>query len=386
MNLRVVDTEFQFDRRKLTIFFEADDFVQFHHFVRDIYKAYKTRIWLEQVGGTGSLTRPKDGPNDWDAQKGGARAQHEPRNSIDGCSESGHSGAILHHDRILSPVEAAGFSTLNDITNGAHSGTMADGWIHVQENCDAGVKISQTPSSSSGSLQTSNVDQASHQAHYLLPSSLLHEVLQAPRPLVFSSSTSGMSMPSTIIRGSAMSDMPRTSSLWAGMTTQPQFLSAESWSSGTENEVLSSATPTDAPLFPLPTLNIYTSLQGNIAPTPGLQQSPALSTPSHMKELRKNAPKFSEHNYSAVPAVEFICGITGELMNDPVTIADGCSYERAAIIAWLARHRISPTTKRLLPNKGVTSNRSLRTAIDRFRDKRLQERLDHLFFVLRLDE
>ena len=76
MNLRVVDTEFQFDRRKLTIFFEADDFVQFHHFVRDIYKAYKTRIWLEQVGGTGSLTRPKDGPNDWDAQKGGARAQH----------------------------------------------------------------------------------------------------------------------------------------------------------------------------------------------------------------------------------------------------------------------------------------------------------------------
>ena len=105
-----------------------------------------------------------------------------------------------------------------------------------------------------------------------------------------------------------------------------------------------------------------------------------------MKELRKNAPKFSEHNYSAVPAVEFICGITGELMNDPVTIADGCSYERAAIIAWLARHRISPTTKRLLPNKGVTSNRSLRTAIDRFRDKRLQERLDHLFFVLRLDE
>jgi len=43
MALTILDTEFQFDHAKLTIFFEATRYVQFHQLVREIYKVLHTR-------------------------------------------------------------------------------------------------------------------------------------------------------------------------------------------------------------------------------------------------------------------------------------------------------------------------------------------------------
>ena len=41
---------------------------------------------------------------------------------------------------------------------------------------------------------------------------------------------------------------------------------------------------------------------------------------------------------------EYKCPITAEIMEDPVVIADGKTYERAAIEQWLARSNLSPMT------------------------------------------
>ena len=40
----------------------------------------------------------------------------------------------------------------------------------------------------------------------------------------------------------------------------------------------------------------------------------------------------------------FYCPISRELMVDPVTLADGHSYEREQIVRWLATHNTSPKT------------------------------------------
>ena len=40
----------------------------------------------------------------------------------------------------------------------------------------------------------------------------------------------------------------------------------------------------------------------------------------------------------------FMCPITSELMADPVSTADGFSYEREAITTWLEEHSTSPLT------------------------------------------
>jgi len=47
--MNVTDAEFQFDRNKLTFFFESEGRVDFRELVRDLFSIYKTRIWMQQV-------------------------------------------------------------------------------------------------------------------------------------------------------------------------------------------------------------------------------------------------------------------------------------------------------------------------------------------------
>lgn len=47
--MNVVDAEYQFDRHKLTFFFEANCRVDFRELVRDLFSIYKTRIWMQQI-------------------------------------------------------------------------------------------------------------------------------------------------------------------------------------------------------------------------------------------------------------------------------------------------------------------------------------------------
>ena len=47
--MKVVSAEYQFDRHKLTFYFEADRRIDFRELVRDLFALYKTRIWLQQM-------------------------------------------------------------------------------------------------------------------------------------------------------------------------------------------------------------------------------------------------------------------------------------------------------------------------------------------------
>ncbi|ORX49916.1 PSP1-domain-containing protein [Hesseltinella vesiculosa] len=46
LNIKVVNAEYQWDRRKLTFYFLADRRVDFRELVRELFKLYKTRIWM----------------------------------------------------------------------------------------------------------------------------------------------------------------------------------------------------------------------------------------------------------------------------------------------------------------------------------------------------
>lgn len=56
--MHVVDAEYQFDRHKLTFFFEADCRVDFRDLVRDLFSIYKTRIWMQQLDKNTSTSAP----------------------------------------------------------------------------------------------------------------------------------------------------------------------------------------------------------------------------------------------------------------------------------------------------------------------------------------
>jgi hypothetical protein len=47
--MAVLDAEYQFDRHKLTFYFEAEKRIDFRDLVNELFSLYKTRIWMQQV-------------------------------------------------------------------------------------------------------------------------------------------------------------------------------------------------------------------------------------------------------------------------------------------------------------------------------------------------
>uniref|UniRef100_A0A3B4YYP2 WD repeat, SAM and U-box domain-containing protein 1 n=1 Tax=Stegastes partitus TaxID=144197 RepID=A0A3B4YYP2_9TELE len=83
--------------------------------------------------------------------------------------------------------------------------------------------------------------------------------------------------------------------------------------------------------------------------------------------LRKIEALMAEQSGSEAPD-EFLCPITRELMKDPVIAADGYSYERECIESWIrGKNKTSPMTNLPLQTTLLTPNRSLKTAITRWK-------------------
>ncbi len=62
----------------------------------------------------------------------------------------------------------------------------------------------------------------------------------------------------------------------------------------------------------------------------------------------------------------FLCPITQDLLNDPVMLLDGHTYERKAIVDWLKRSDRSPLTNEVLPATTMLDNYALKSAIENF--------------------
>ena len=47
--MMVLDAEFQYDRKKLTIYYYSDVRIDFRGFVKELYSLFYARIWMENV-------------------------------------------------------------------------------------------------------------------------------------------------------------------------------------------------------------------------------------------------------------------------------------------------------------------------------------------------
>ena len=63
---------------------------------------------------------------------------------------------------------------------------------------------------------------------------------------------------------------------------------------------------------------------------------------------------------------DYICPITAEIMNDPVSTLDGFTYEREAITEWLRTKDTSPNTGAKLESKTLIPNLMARSMIRSF--------------------
>ncbi|KAI9826159.1 MAG: hypothetical protein M1819_007415 [Sarea resinae] len=49
LNMEILDAEFQMDWKKLTFYYFADSYINFNSLVTDLFKVYKTRIWMSAI-------------------------------------------------------------------------------------------------------------------------------------------------------------------------------------------------------------------------------------------------------------------------------------------------------------------------------------------------
>lgn len=67
---------------------------------------------------------------------------------------------------------------------------------------------------------------------------------------------------------------------------------------------------------------------------------------------------------------DFVCPITHEILQDPVLIEDGFTYERSAILEWFSKEKItSPMTNAVLTSTEVYSNDKLKREIENYMKK-----------------
>lgn len=51
LDMVIVDAEYQFDRRKLTFYYDSPNRPDFRHLVRELYQRFRARIWMEKAKG-----------------------------------------------------------------------------------------------------------------------------------------------------------------------------------------------------------------------------------------------------------------------------------------------------------------------------------------------
>ena len=75
-------------------------------------------------------------------------------------------------------------------------------------------------------------------------------------------------------------------------------------------------------------------------------------------------------------ATNIMCPITLMIMDDPVVLSDGFTYERQAIERWLEHNSKSPMTNIPLRNKNLTDNRHLKSLISSWKQKKEKEKME----------
>ncbi|KAJ6129950.1 hypothetical protein N7512_002730 [Penicillium capsulatum] len=101
LNMEILDAEFQMDWKKLTFYYFADSYINFNSLVTDLFKIYKTRIWMSAINPASFVTPTTaglQGPSGManplysqDASHGDRRPPHDAR-VYGGARESMESG------------------------------------------------------------------------------------------------------------------------------------------------------------------------------------------------------------------------------------------------------------------------------------------------------
>jgi len=81
LDMEILDAEFQMDWKKLTFYYYADSYINFNSLVTDLFKTYKTRIWMSAINPASFMTPTAGLAPPAVIGPGAILAQGDPRNA-----------------------------------------------------------------------------------------------------------------------------------------------------------------------------------------------------------------------------------------------------------------------------------------------------------------
>lgn len=130
--------------------------------------------------------------------------------------------------------------------------------------------------------------------------------------------------------------------------------------SDTDDDLTSDDDSLNTVSLPLPRPHCFSRPQ--LLPRPQLPSCPQLPSPPPLPKVEEEALA-GYWLQGAESFTVFLCPILHEVMTDPVTAADGHTYERSAICRWFERSRKSPVTGQALTSTELVPNHSVRTLL-----------------------
>lgn len=108
LNMEILDAEFQMDWKKLTFYYFADSYINFNSLVTDLFKIYKTRIWMSAINPASFVTPPSaglQGPGGMSNPLYGQDPQHpDRRHQHEGRAYSGRDPIDTGRESMPNPV------------------------------------------------------------------------------------------------------------------------------------------------------------------------------------------------------------------------------------------------------------------------------------------
>ncbi|KAG8629629.1 hypothetical protein KVT40_003494 [Elsinoe batatas] len=129
LDMEILDAEFQTDWKKLTFFYYANSYVNFNVLVTDLFKIYKTRIWMSAVNpaslNTGPLPPPRGlGP-------GAISGRDSALGHRSGASRSGYSSMSYASEQYGSSNPYQGLSSNSSYGYGEEHGSAGNSQSHT---------------------------------------------------------------------------------------------------------------------------------------------------------------------------------------------------------------------------------------------------------------
>jgi hypothetical protein len=126
LKMEILDAEFQLDWKKLTFYFYSTEYINFNLLVGDLFKIYKTRIWLSAINPAAFRSRPNQPPSSIGPgaiQPGSSPRTMNPTASSFFVARNG--GRSKYPDDVTGAAHAQGYEVSglqSQGQNGPHSG------------------------------------------------------------------------------------------------------------------------------------------------------------------------------------------------------------------------------------------------------------------------